>query len=207
MLQKFLNLRKTDPTWFWLIVILTLGLIFFVVLAMGLLFYIIGRKIHDLPQPQVRQIDYHGLIHIAPPPTKIKVTMGLAKFVELDVKYPKKDNKDLSRQADKATTRFEKQENRWASLFKRRAKNPIKVWNARLKLNKQQKKDYETQIKIIQNQQKDLKSEMEETANPEHKKNVEVHITKQDNTLRNVENIKDWNDRAIEKIKDKIDSL
>ena len=206
MLQKFLNLRKTDPTWFWLIVVLTLGLIFVVVIVMGVLFYIIGRKIHDRPYSEVRQIKYHTLIHSTPPPKKIEDVIQYAKFIELDIKYPKKTVEDNTKQAYKVITRFEKQESRWASLFERVDKNPIKVWNARLKLNNQQNDDYETQIKRIKKQQKDLKQWMK-TASPKYKKTLKANIIRQNNAVRDVRRIMSWNMSAIDKLSSKIDSL
>ena len=208
MLQKFLNLRRTDPTWFWLIVVLTLGLIFVVVIVMGVLFYLVKRRKSE-DKMRDKPIGYHRLLNFLPPPRKFKYKLHRAKVIELNTRYPGSNPKDLSSRANIVVAEFEKQESRWASLFNRAGQNPktrIKVWNARLDLNIKQKKIYEKQIKILQNQQKNLESEIK-TAIPGHKTALLIRIDQQKRILYDFNNIRTWNNNVIDRIKDKINVL
>ena len=51
--RRFLNLRKTNQTWFWVVVIFTFGLIFVVIGVMTLLSLLLFR--YPPPVPRVRE--------------------------------------------------------------------------------------------------------------------------------------------------------
>ena len=207
MLQKFLNLRRTDPTWVWLIVVLTLGLIFVIVIAMGLLFYIVRRKIRGRLHPDIIQIEYHGLLHLESPPREIKDKIYKAKILELVFNDPGIPDRTVNKRAKKVATRFEKQERQWALVVKRSGpKDHIKMWSARLSLNEQQKKSYESQIESIQNQQKILKDKMN-IMPPDAKSAAIKFANEQTYALHNLNTIRTWNDKAIVKIKNRLDVL
>ena len=203
MLQKFLNLRRTDPTWFWIIVILTLGMIFLIVLLISLLFYILRRKSSGRTQPNLFKITYHRQLNLRSPPENFKHKLYRAKLVELRVKNPKMAWKNIDKNAKKVITRFDKIEHKWA-LDEARDPNPslethIKTWTTRLGLNKRQKKLYERQIKIIQTQRTDLENKMKTMAPPE-KSNAYVRVYEQTHALHDLNTIRKWNNDAIFKI-------
>ena len=208
MLQKFLNLRRTDPTWFWLIVILTLGTIFLIVLIVTLWFYITARKKSRKLQEELDSRPTIKYTYVRRP-EDFRTKIHRAFHIEFRVEQPNWTPHKVDFAARKAVRNYDR-------LNVNYNKPPLGTsmeamsenYKLKVAMSNIQDDAYKKQIKRIQKQKKviALHDKSRRLTQQQHTHNREL-IKAQDYSLRELKNMKNWNTANINSLKIDIDNV